>query len=888
MTHPLSLNAFFNALFVEHPHTRVIKGQPDHASFPCEHGELLLPLTYTSAAGRHRYQGDILWRGSDGETVRTTFADAVYRIAQSVPEISGERLDRFASRVSQSDAYVQRAEAHWQHRFADRWPQRFIESEQSLTGGHSMHPAPKSNEPLTPEQQEAYLPEFAESFAIEWFAVAPGQWTGEGVNHDVLDTLQSLFVDSVGLTHTANLSQGWLPLPMHPLQAQAWRDSNDARALKNSVIDLALTSSGWLATSSSRAIYHPDHQWMLKVSLPVKLTNSVRLLTATEAKRGALLSKMLNAAPGQTLQQRAATTTFIEEPVWCTILSAQGEPLSLPLVSLRDNIFAHQADQDVHLLASINQPHGQGSQIGALIAQAAQHHQWTQHDAAHHWLAAFLDHILYPLCLARSDYGILLLAHQQNILLRTAHGLPSAMMYRDCQGIWVTDPAPALFPDAFSEGLPSCYVPTDKVDPYLSYYLIGNTLINTLSAISEATGVTEQRLWQVCRQAFATWRASHPVDSRLYDYLLDSPTLHWKRNFHTFLADHNEATLADPSQIYTDIDNPFYGDNALGSCVFKPVNLDRTVGLRSHSLDASYHLIDVMEHGQAKATFVLHKPDNDTATLTTRYCNDQSLWWAAVEHAFYQHQCQALYASDYPHALQSVVAPCTPLTLSQFKQHCPIWHQAQSPSNEVYQTAENGLTHPTRPEKPQGVFYRRYFYHLKRTLTLRPAETKRDLACFHAWHNHPDIAPIWELEGSLKFHRQYLQKAHHDAHLLPVIGEFDGKPFGYFEIYWVAEDRLGPYYDVDAFDRGMHMLVGNSDFLGRQYFNTWAQSIIHYCFLAEPRTRNVMGEPNATNWRVARIARGVGMKKQKEFDFPHKRAALMQCERNDFFARYAQ
>jgi hypothetical protein len=121
-----------------------------------------------------------------------------------------------------------------------------------------------------------------------------------------------------------------------------------------------------------------------------------------------------------------------------------------------------------------------------------------------------------------------------------------------------------------------------------------------------------------------------------------------------------------------------------------------------------------------------------------------------------------------------------------------------------------------------------------------------------------------------------------------VIGEFDGQPFGYFEIYWVAEDRLGPYYDVDAFDRGIHMLVGNPHFLGRQFFSTWAQSLIHYCFLAESRTLNVMGEPNAANWRVVRISRGVGMKKQKEFDFPHKRAALLQCERHDFFAQYAQ
>lgn len=43
-----------------------------------------------------------------------------------------------------------------------------------------------------------------------------------------------------------------------------------------------------------------------------------------------------------------------------------------------------------------------------------------------------MDNVIAPLCIARSDYGIILLAHQQNILLDIKDNLPTGMKYRDC------------------------------------------------------------------------------------------------------------------------------------------------------------------------------------------------------------------------------------------------------------------------------------------------------------------------------------------------------------------------------------------------------------------------------------------------------------------------
>ena len=70
-------------------------------------------------------------------------------------------------------------------------------------------------------------------------------------------------------------------------------------------------------------------------------------------------------------------------------------------------------------------------------------------DAANQWLSNFLDNVIAPLCIARSDYGIILLAHQQNILLEIKEYLPVGMKYRDCQGIALTDIALKRFSALF-------------------------------------------------------------------------------------------------------------------------------------------------------------------------------------------------------------------------------------------------------------------------------------------------------------------------------------------------------------------------------------------------------------------------------------------------------
>ncbi|TVO37412.1 GNAT family N-acetyltransferase [Vibrio algivorus] len=909
-TSDLGLQSFFNSFSMETQDCQVAQ---HHLYIPLGEQQLVLPLSYVSTLGRHRYQGNIYLINSAeidnkhqvnlniNDANKIDFSRAVsLLVSHYFPNIDAKTHDRFFNRVGESTRYINRALLALEQRSQlDLSADSFIQSEQSLIGGHSMHPAPKSCEPLTEEHQYAYLPEYAQSFAIEWFAIHPNYIASQTEIPQLLHTFKALLQNNLSLDgKTTNhiptlIQQGWLALPMHPLQAKEWRKNINNHGLSEYVVDCQLSTHGWTATSSTRAIYHPKLAWMLKVSLPVKLTNSLRLLSEKEAKRGVQFSQILQTATGQEMQQRMPQTKFIQEPIWASVKNSNDQCLDLPLVCLRENIFYRNQESlieqpSTHLLATANQNINDKSQVGQWIKNYAQATHQTLEIAARQWLNQFMDNVIQPLCIARSDYGIIFLAHQQNILLDIENNRPIGMKYRDCQGIGLTDIALKQFSDLFDNQDPEYFVPQDKVDPYLSYYLVGNTLLNTIAAICADTQIEEHELWSVCQHAFSKWRQARPKDSAFYDYLLNSPTLRWKRNFFCFLSDFNEATLPDPSQIYCEIDNPFYHSQPKAR-LYKPLpssdQQSRSICIESLQVlsenDHSHQRFAMYELGLLRGEFDLILSQN-TIYIDTELA-EPMLWWSAAEHAFYTSHKTELHCGHWPDFVLPHLTDGK-LLHKTFLQVAPIWHQpAKITESKQRHTAANGISHPTRPPKPVGTVFQRYCYHLKRTVSFRMIDISRDLDIFHQWHNHPLTSPIWELEGSLEMHSQYLQKLEQDPHQFAVIGEFDGVAFGYFEVYWSAEDRLGPHYECQDYDRGIHILVGNLDYRGGTFFDAWGKSILHYCFLVEPQTNSIVGEPNAKNHRVVKITERIGMKKQFEFDFPHKRAALLQCQRQDFF-----
>ncbi|WP_305771057.1 IucA/IucC family protein, partial [Escherichia coli] len=79
----------------------------------------------------------------------------------------------------------------------------------------------------------------------------------------------------------------WL-FPLHPWQGeyllqQVWCQALFAKGL---IRDLGEAGTSWLPTTSSRSLYCATSRDMIKFSLSVRLTNSVRTLSVKEVERG--------------------------------------------------------------------------------------------------------------------------------------------------------------------------------------------------------------------------------------------------------------------------------------------------------------------------------------------------------------------------------------------------------------------------------------------------------------------------------------------------------------------------------------------------------------------------------------------------------------------------
>lgn len=188
-------------------------------------------------------------------------------------------------------------------------------------------------------------------------------------------------------------------------------------------------------------------------------------------------------------------------------------------------------------------------------------------------------------------------------------------------------------------------------------------------------------------------------------------------------------------------------------------------------------------------------------------------------------------------------------------------------------------SHPQRPAKPQGEVYRRFDPQLGAWISLRTLDIELDLERFNRWQNTPRVLAFWDEGGSLDDHRQYLEKLADDPHTLTLIGCFDDQPFAYFEAYWAKEDRIAPFYDADDYDRGIHMLVGEQAHRGPHKVASWLSALTDYLLQDDPRTRRIVAEPRADNDKMIGYMQAQGYARIKEFDFPHKRAALMVLER---------
>jgi siderophore synthetase component len=493
-------------------------------------------VAHHSVTGLHRYSGPVRLRFGDVSIdADPVFLGAVLakelatRSGEDVPAI-GEFLVELANTMANLTMFVRAPDPD-----ADTAP--FLVSEQSLLVGNPGHPTPKTRIGFSEDDIHAYSPELRCSFPLQWFLASP-----DVVEHDSAVEVAAPEL----LRKFAQVDEDGAFIPVHPWQAgRLLAQPKIQHMLRDGSLRwLGERGPAWHPTSSVRTVYRPDAPFMLKLSLGVRLTNSVRNNLRKELVRGTEAHRLLEAGLRAELTGQYPAFDVITDPAWVGV-----RDLPELNTAIRHNPYTAPERVDARVVASLCDVDSTGLPKIQDVVDGS--------DAAD-WWAQYLEVVAAPLLWLNATWGIALEAHQQNTIVHLDEGgWPVAARYRDNQGWYFK----AGFADRLQAVLPGAGVESDTivddevVDERFGYYLGVNHLFGVLASLG-AGKTGERQLLEVLR-SFLEDQPEVVRRSAMVQQLLDSPTLRCKSNLLTRVAGLDELVGPVSTQsVYVSIPNP--------------------------------------------------------------------------------------------------------------------------------------------------------------------------------------------------------------------------------------------------------------------------------------------------------------------------------------------
>ncbi|MEI2301737.1 IucA/IucC family protein [Ensifer sp. MJa1] len=532
-------------------------------SLPRQHMILRAEVTSPSVCGPHHFGrvwgrgvSDPAWRQIELINALHILVHECYRQAEGAQAdaLRGfelELLMRVLESYQQTALYIDKAGPE---------PEdggHFIEAEQSLVFGHWQHPTPKSRQGMTYWQQESYAPELRGQFKLHYFAASADhvrQASARPVEaHAIVRALVA------GDPTVSAIGADEYLLPMHPLQAEALLLDPDIQALqyKGLLRHLGPGGPAFTATSSVRTVFGAGTDWMLKFSLPVRITNSVRLNRRQELEAGVAMAKLIDRIG---FAERSRNFRIVQDPAYIT-LDLPGRNESGFEVILRENPFVRGAGKGVVTVAALTADPlpGSVSRLERLVQTVAMRERDALPNVAVAWFRRYLDCAVEPLIRLYDDYGIALEAHQQNSLLDVGGGYPSVSYYRDNQGFYLSERYRSLLAGHVPETqtIMSLYFADSEIRDRFAYYLIVNQVFSVISRMGHDGLCDESLLLRELRAHLERYATDMTGAGRDFArHILDLPTIVSKANLTTRLYDVDELQSQHAPTLYRPVPNP--------------------------------------------------------------------------------------------------------------------------------------------------------------------------------------------------------------------------------------------------------------------------------------------------------------------------------------------
>ncbi|TPG74761.1 IucA/IucC family siderophore biosynthesis protein [Brevibacillus laterosporus] len=541
-----------------------------HVPLVSQRMDLYVKASYQSPTGRHLFDYPAFYQS--GAEAPLVVADYVTMTVLLVKELSlqhGTKAvpDELVLRVIQS---CQNMERYLAARYDDGeelygFEMDFITAEQALLFGHLFHPTPKSRQGIPDAKQAVYSPEQKGAFALHYFAahhslVLEGSGMDQSATEIIKTELGQGVLDLEGVKQFVS-NDSYSLIPLHPLQAEWLLEQQPVQKyIKRGLLhNVGPLGESYQATSSLRTVYHPDKGFMIKLSMPVKVTNSLRVNKLSELESGVEAKKVLDIFT-KDMSKKFPGFAFIHDPAYITLKLDEKDESGFEVI-LRTNPFQGSEAENTTVLAALIQDPlpGQQSRLAVIILQLARQEGRTPAEVSIDWFRRYLEISLKPMVWLYLKWGIGLEAHQQNSIVKLQDGYPSQFYYRDNQGYYYCQSMKELLSRSIPNlGEKSRNVTEDSlVDERLRYYLIFNHMFGLINGFGSAGLIDEQQLLDEMRTVLQEFLPLNREPSQFLQSLLTSEKLACKANLLTRFYDVDELESEEiTSAIFVPIDNP--------------------------------------------------------------------------------------------------------------------------------------------------------------------------------------------------------------------------------------------------------------------------------------------------------------------------------------------
>ena len=535
---------------------------------------LYIPLAYYSETGRHLV-GPVVYLGSEKLNFMDCIDVTLIDLNAGQPD---EKKNELLTRISQSctlmAAFIENRSGEEDELYGTDFD--FLAAEQSLLFGHLLHPAPKSREGMNEEEIRSYSPELKGSFPLHYFrAPADLVYSKSLLPHSAIQQIKQMVLDDPEIKNDFKnkyaKEDGHALLPLHPWQAKYVLQDHEIKSLAESGVieDLGQHGRSYFATSSLRTVFHPDVPFMLKFSLNIKITNSVRANLMKELERGAEVKELMEAGLGKEISDEFPQFRFVHDPAFLTLKLEDRKESGFEVI-LRDNPFYQEnADQTTAIVSLCQDGLKRGtSRLSSIIRGIADKENRTTSEISSDWIKRYLEISLKPILWLYYEKGIALEAHQQNSIVQLNDGYPERFFYRDNQGFYFCESKKSVLesflPEAGQKSETFC---SDAVaDERLRYYFFFNHLFGIVNAFGTAGLADERMLLKIIREEMEAYSVPVGHPSQLIKSFLEREKLPCKANLMTRFHDLDELVgPLETQSVYVDVPNPLLKEEAVAS-----------------------------------------------------------------------------------------------------------------------------------------------------------------------------------------------------------------------------------------------------------------------------------------------------------------------------------